>query len=67
MKKPTKALLLLGKNQYYKIRVIHFNTGLITLEEKENVYNTVSIKNIVFDFSDFTENEKETFLMSFSS
>lgn len=61
MKMPTHATLLLGKNVKYPIEKIHFETRQITLCEKPKVYNTVSAKDVVFDFSYFTDNEIKEF------
>lgn len=65
MKKPKYAKLLLNKNITYPIVNIHFSTGQVTLKEKENIYNTVDIRNVEFVFSDFTEMEKCSFLRAF--
>lgn len=65
MKTPTHAKLLLGRNCKYPIEKIHFKTQQVTLRESEKVYNTVSIKNVEFDFSDFTEAEIMDFQRSF--
>lgn len=64
MKVPKKAILL-SINQEFPIDVIHYRTGQITLKEKEKVYNTVSIKNVRFDYSDFSESEIRTFQNKF--
>ncbi|WP_300939663.1 hypothetical protein [Bacteroides acidifaciens] len=65
MKTPTHAKLLLGQNCKYPIEKIHFKTQQVTLRESEKVYNTVSIKSVEFDFSDFTEAEIMDFQGSF--
>lgn len=65
MKKPKYAKLLLNKNVICPIVNIHFSTGQVTLKEKENIYNTVDIRNVEFDFSDFSETERQAFLLSF--
>lgn len=57
MKTPTNAKLFLGRNCTFPIEKIHFKTQQVTLRESEKVYNTVSIKNVEFDFSDFTKAE----------
>lgn len=62
MKTPTHAILLLDKNIKYPIEKIHYKTQQVTLREKSNVYNTASIKNVIFDFSDFTPDEIQKFL-----
>ena len=54
MKEPKTAKLLLKKNTIYPVDVIHYETGLVTLAERSNVFNTVSIKNVEFDFTDFS-------------
>lgn len=64
-KLPTKAKLLIHSNQEYLIEEIHFDTNLITLKERDKVYNTVSIKNVEIDFSKFTSDEIVTFWRNF--
>lgn len=61
MKTPTHAILLLGKNIKYPIKKIHYDTKQVTLREKPKVYNTVSVSDVVFDFSCFTDNEIKEF------
>lgn len=65
MKEPKSAKLLLGKNKKYPIEVIHHDTQLVTLSERKNVFNTVSIKDVEFDFTGFSQEEIESFLNSF--
>lgn len=65
MKKPKRALLLLDKNCIYPVDVIHFETKQVTLKESEKVFNTVSINNVLFDYSDLTKAEIEIFKQSF--
>lgn len=65
MKEPKKAKLLLRKSAIYPIEVIHYDTQLVTLAERKNVFNTVSIKNVEFDFTGFSQEEKESFLNRF--
>ena len=65
MKTPTHAKLLLDRNCKYSIEKIHFKTQQVTLRESEKVYNTVSIKSVEFDFSDFNEAEIREFQRSF--
>lgn len=66
MKIPEKATYLLrsGHPVYPVIRV-HFNTRLVTLQDGERSFNTVNIKNVEFDFTDFTKEEKDKFMSSF--
>lgn len=61
MKEPKTVKLLLKKNTIYPVDVIHYETGLVTLAERSNVFNTVSIKNVEFDFTDFSQEEQEIF------
>ena len=61
MKEPKTAKLLLKKNTIYPVDVIHYETGLVTLAERSNVFNTVSIKNVEVDFTDFSQEEQEIF------
>lgn len=61
MKKPKYATLLLDRNIKYPVEKIHFETKQVTLREKTKVYNTVSVNNVSFDFSDFTNTEMENF------
>lgn len=65
MKVPRFAKLLLNKNKTYPIEVIHYETGLVTLAEKSNVFNTVSIKSVEFDYSGFSQEERNAFLDMF--
>ena len=57
MKTPANAKLFLGRYRTFPIEKIHYKTQQVTLRESEKVYNTVSIKNVEFDFSDFTKAE----------
>lgn len=66
MKTPTNATLLLDRNCKYPIEKIHFKTQQVTLRESDKIYNTVSIKNIKFDYSDFTETEIIEFKRAFN-
>ena len=61
MKEPKTAKLKHKKNTIYPVDVIHYETGLVTLAERSNVFNTVSIKNVEFDFTDFSQEEQEIF------
>ena len=65
IKIPAKAKLLIRYNQEYLIENVHFKTNLITLKEREKVYNTVSVRNVEFDFSDFSTEEIVTFWRKF--
>ncbi|MGX8701368.1 hypothetical protein [Caproiciproducens sp.] len=47
-KMPTKAMLKLGVNKIFPIVNIFFDTQLVTLQEKPNVWNTVDFKNVEF-------------------
>ena len=67
IKIPKKAKLLIRFNQEFLIETVHFKTQLITLKENEKVYNTVSAKNVEFDFSNFTPKEIEIFQRMFES
>jgi len=67
MKTPTSATLLLGRNCEYPIDTIHFNTRQITLKESEKVYNTVSIKNVIFNYSGFSDDEIRAFQNAFNN
>ena len=51
----------------YPIEAIHYKTKQITLREKENIYNTVALKNVVFDFSSMNEEEIKSFMNLFNS
>lgn len=61
MKIPKYAVLLLDRNVKFPVEKIHFETKQVTLREKPKVYNTVSVKNVSFDFSDLTNVEIENF------
>lgn len=65
IKLPEAAKLLIRSNEIYKIVKIHFRTGLVTLQESEKAFNTVSIKNVEFDFTNFTPNEIAQFWENF--
>lgn len=65
MKQPQYAKLLIRNNAYLKIARIHYASNQVTLQESKKVYNTVNIKNVAFDFSGFTEQEKEEFCRKF--
>lgn len=65
MKLPTYAILLLGRNCIYPVDKIWFKTKQVTLKEGEKLYNTVSVENVEFDFSDFTEDEIVEFKKAF--
>ena len=66
MKVPKYAVLLLDRNVKLPIEKLHFETKQVTLQEKANVYNTVSVQNVSFDFSDLTNNEIEIFKRAFN-
>lgn len=51
----------------YPIEAIHYKTKQVTLKEKENVYNTVALKNVAFDFSTMNEDEIRSFMNLFDS
>ena len=61
MKEPKTAKLLLNKNKGYPVDVIHYETTLVTLAERSNVFNTVSVENVEFDFSNFSREERTAF------
>ena len=61
MKIPQYAFLLLGRNCKYPIETINFATKLVTLKESNKVYNTVSIHNVKFDYTNFTNVEIKEF------
>ena len=61
MKYPRYAKLLIRDNICYPVVKIHFESNQITLQEKEKVFNTVNLKNVEFDFSDFTNEERVEF------
>lgn len=65
MKQPQYAKLLIRDNECFRIAKIHYASNQVTLQESEKVYNTVSIKNVSFDFAGFTEKEKEEFCGKF--
>lgn len=65
LKQPQYAKLLIRDNECFRIAKIHYASNQVTLQESEKVYNTVSIKNVSFDFSGFTEKEKNEFCEKF--
>ena len=62
---PKKAKLLLERNKFYPIKTIHFSTKQVTLQESDKVYNTVSISDVEFDFSNMTQKEVSDFKAKF--
>lgn len=67
MKEPKAAKIFFRENAMYPIEVIHYETGLVTLAERKNVFNTVSIKNVEFDFTGFTRQDQDSFLERFKT
>lgn len=65
-KLPTRARLLIRNREEFPVVRIHFNTNLVTLQEGDKVFNTVSIKCVEFDFSNFTKEEQEEFFKKFN-
>ena len=63
---PKKAKLIIRNCKEYDIVKIHFDTNLITLQESTNVYNTVSVKNVIFNFDGLTKEDVERFERKFS-
>lgn len=57
MKKPQFARLLLGVNEKFQIQNLHFDTNQVTLKENDKVFNTVSLKYVLFDYSGFTKEQ----------
>ncbi len=66
IKMPRYAKLLIRNNEKYLIYKIHFSTSQITLQESKKVFNTVSIKNTKFDYSDFSPEEIAEFEKKFT-
>ena len=62
---PKVAKLLIGKNKVYPIKTIHFSTKQVTLQESDKVYNTVSIPDVEFDFSNMSQKEVSDFKAKF--
>ena len=66
MKTPKRATYLLREEHpVYTVIRVHFNTRLVTLQDGEKSFNTVNIKNVEFDFTDFTQEEKDKFMSCF--
>ena len=68
VKIPKQAKYLLRDEQpIYPIAAVHFDTDLVTLWERDQgrVYNTVDVRHVEFDFTDFTEAEQKAFLNKF--
>lgn len=65
MKCPKYAKLLLNSNTIYPIVKVHFQSAQVTLQETPKVFNTVSIKDVEFDFSDFSDIDIRTFFNMF--
>lgn len=66
MKLPKNAMLLLERNISYPIAAIHFETKQVTLKESDKVYNTVSLKDVYFDYADFDECDIRIFQAMFN-
>ena len=66
MRMPQKATYLLRtEHPIYPVVKVHFNERLVTLQDGKNSFNTVNIKNVEFDFTNFTQNEINEFIGSF--
>lgn len=65
LRQPKYAKLLNRGGKSFRIACIHYDSSQVTLQENEKVYNTVSIENVNFDFSDFTNIEREEFCRKF--
>lgn len=61
---PTRCFVKLGRNEYYPIVKIHYNTKQVTVQERAypNVYNTVSFKDVDFDLSNMNNAAIVSFL-----
>ena len=57
IKEPLSVFYLLKDCIELPISKIHYNTKQVTLQEKENVYNTVSFSAVIFSYSDMTNEE----------
>lgn len=56
MRIPKKATYLLRiERPIYPVVKVHFNTRLVTLQDGENSFNTVNIRHVKFDFTNFTQ------------
>ena len=63
---PKYATLLLGRNCKCEVINVHFDTHQVTLKEREKVFNTVLIKDVVFDYTGYSKIEIIAFLKRFS-
>lgn len=63
-KEPTRCFVKLGRNEYYPIVKIHYNTKQVTVQERAypNVYNTVSFNDVDFDLSNMNNEAIVEFL-----
>jgi len=61
MKIPRYAKLLIRDNICYPVVNIHFESNQVTLQENEKVFNTVNLKNVEFDFSGYSTEERVAF------
>ena len=66
IKTPRKAKLIIRDCKEYDIVKIHFNTNLVTLREATNLYNTVSIRDVIFNFDGLTKEDIDEFEQKFS-
>ena len=62
---PKKAKILLRENKVYPIKVIHFSSKQVTLQESEKVFVTVLVEDVEFDYSGMDKNAIEEFRNKF--
>ena len=58
---------ILGMDKKYPVEVVHFDTYQVTLRESDIVFNTVSIRNVIFDYSGMTDGEISAFINAINS
>lgn len=63
---PKNVILLTKGGKRFPIKAIHFSSKQVTIEESKNIFNTVSIKDVKFDYSAMTEKEINNFKKKFN-
>ena len=66
IREPERVYISLGRNRWYKIYKIHYDSYQVTVEEEPNIFLTVSIDNVMWDFCNMNNTEKQAFLGRFT-
>lgn len=64
IEEPKRCFVKLGRDQFYPIVKIHYDTKQVTVQEREhpNVYNTLSFDDVDFDLDTMSYQGKFKFL-----